>query len=68
MPTTIGDLPATLFSPSKMVYIAYIILTGLKILPVPSVWMFIAISVVFWIAEVFHNDFLRRWLNKKAEE
>jgi hypothetical protein len=65
--TTMGDLPATLFSPSKMVYISYVILTGLKILPAPSLWMFVGLSLTFWVAEVGHNDYLRIWLNNKAK-
>lgn len=64
---TIGDLHPTIFSPSKVAYISYVILTGLRILPAPSLLMFIGISVFFWLAEVGHNDFLRIWLNRKAE-
>ena len=71
---TIGDLPdklvsplaATVFSPSKMAYISYVILTGLKILPAPSLRLFVGLSMGFWLAEVGHNDYLRIWLNKKA--
>jgi hypothetical protein len=65
---TIGDLPATIFSPSKIAYISYVALTGLRILPAPSLRMFVSISVIFWLAEVGHNDFLRIWLNNKAEK
>jgi threonine/homoserine/homoserine lactone efflux protein len=32
---SIGDLPAALFSPSKLVCLAYVILIGLKILSAP---------------------------------
>jgi len=62
----LGDLPAALFSPSKVVYISYVILTGLKVLPAPSICGFVMISIIFWLAEVGHNDYLRIWLNKKA--
>jgi hypothetical protein len=65
---TIGDLPATLFSPSKAVYISYVILTGLRILPAPSLCAFVVLSAAFWVAEVGHNDYLRIWLNNKAEK
>jgi hypothetical protein len=65
---TIGDLPAALFSPSKAVYISYVILTALRILPAPSLRLFLALSIVFWAAEVGHNDYLRIWLNNKANE
>jgi len=64
--TTFGDLPATLFSPTKMIYISYVILTVLKILPAPSLFVFLMISLVFWVAEIGHNDYLRLWLNNKA--
>jgi hypothetical protein len=63
-----GSFPAALFSPSKMVYIAYIVLLGLKVLPVGSVWVFVGGSVIFWIAEIVHNDYLRIKLNRKAEK
>ncbi len=63
---TIGDIPATVFSPSKMVYISYVILTCLRILPAPSLWLFVGLSVAFWLAEVGHNDYLRIWLNNRA--
>jgi hypothetical protein len=63
---TIGDVPANVFSPSKVAYISYVILTGLRILPAPSLRMFAGISFIFWLAEVAHNDWLRIWLNNKA--
>ena len=62
---SIGDLPATVFSPSK-VYISYVILTGLRILPAPSLCVFLGLPVAFWLAEVGRNDYLRAWLNNKA--
>jgi hypothetical protein len=66
--TTLGDLTATLFkfSPSKVIYVSYVVLAGLKILPAPSLLVFIGLSVAFWVAEVGHNDYLRIWLNNKA--
>lgn len=63
-----GDLPAAIFSPSKMAYIAYVGLIALKILPAPSLWEFLGLSLVFWVAQVFHDDFLRIWLNNKAKK
>jgi hypothetical protein len=65
---TMGDLPATLFSPSKAAYISYVILTGLRILPAPSLYEFVGLSAAFWVAEVGHNDYLRIWLNNKANK
>jgi hypothetical protein len=63
----LGKLPATLFSPTKMIYIAYVVLLGMKILPSQSFLMFVGVSFAFWIAEIFHNDYLRIRLNRKAE-
>lgn len=63
---SLGDLPATLFSPSKMVYIAYVALTGYKILPAPSLREFLGLSVAFLLIEIGHNDYLRIRLNNKA--
>jgi|HubBroStandDraft_2_1064218.scaffolds.fasta_scaffold57747_5 hypothetical protein len=62
-----GNLPEALFSPSKVAYVSYVALTALKILPAPSLWMFLGLSVVFWFAEIAHNDYFRIRLNKSAE-
>lgn len=64
----IGDLPATVFSPAKMVYASFVILTGLKILPAPSLVVFFLISALFIICEVAHNDYLRIKFNIAAEK
>jgi hypothetical protein len=64
----VAGLSATIFSPAKMVYIAYVLLTVLR-LPThqPSWWCFGAVSVLFFIAEIGHNDWLRIRLNNSAE-
>jgi hypothetical protein len=64
----LGDLPAALFSPAKMVYISFVVLTGLKILPPTSPWVFALMSALFLIIEVVHNDYLRIRLNIAAEK
>jgi hypothetical protein len=64
---SLGDLPATLFSPTKMVYISYVVLTGLKILPPPNLWEFLGLSLAFLVIEIGHNDYLRIVLNRKGE-
>ena len=66
----LGNLSAAIFSPVKMVYIAYAILTGYKILPAPGWggWGFLLASVVFVVFEVFHNDYLRKRLNSTADK
>ena len=51
-----------------MIYIAYVVLLGMKILPSQSFMMFVGVSFAFWIAEIFHNDYLRIRLNRKAEK
>jgi hypothetical protein len=63
----LGDLPAALFSPAKMIYISFVVLTGLKILPA-SLWLFFLVSVLFMAAEVLHNDYLRIRLNIAANK
>jgi hypothetical protein len=64
----LGDLPAAVFSPAKIVYASFVILTGLKILPAPSLVVFFLISVLFFICEVAHNDYLRIKLNTAAKK
>jgi len=63
----IGNLPAAIFSPAKMIYISFIILTGVKILPAPPLWLFVLASALFMVVEVAHNDYLRIRLNIAAE-
>jgi hypothetical protein len=67
MDKPLGDLPAALFSPAKMVYISFIVLTGLKILPA-SVCLFSLVSVLFLAVEIFHNDWGRIRLNNSGEK
>jgi hypothetical protein len=64
----IGDLPATIFSPAKVIYISFVILAGLKVLPAPSLWVFFLVSALFMVFEVGHNDYLRIRLNAAAEK
>lgn len=62
----IGDLPPAIFSPAKVVYVSFVILIGLKILPAPSTALFLFVSLIFLLVEVFHNDYLRIRLNDWA--
>ena len=62
----LGQFPAALFSPTKMIYISYVVLTGLKILPNPSLRTFLLVSIAFLAVEVGHNDYLRIVLNSLA--
>jgi hypothetical protein len=61
-----GKLPATLFSPAKMVYIAYVILLVWKT-KCASHWEFFLLSACFLVVEIGHNDWLRIRLNNNAE-
>jgi len=63
----IAKLPGTLFSPAKMVYIAYVILTCLGKLTAQPLWVFSLVSIVFLLVEIGHNDWLRIILNNHAE-
>jgi hypothetical protein len=64
----LGTLPAAIFSPAKMIYISFVVLTGLKILPAPSLPVFFLVSGLFLVVEVAHNDYLRIRLNIAAEK
>ena len=68
MNNLLGDLPATLFSPAKMFYIAYVILTALKIRANPPWWEFFIVTAAFLLIEIYHNDYLRIRLNIAAEK
>lgn len=49
-----------------MIYISFVVLTGLKVLPA-SLCAFLTLSVIFMVVEVAHNDYLRIRLNIAAE-
>jgi hypothetical protein len=63
----LAGLSATIFSPAKMVYIAYIVLIW-KAGRLPPLWEFLCVSAVFLCVEIGHNDWLRIRLNNNAEE
>ncbi len=60
-----GDLPAQLFSPAKMFYIAYVVLSVFKKDPA-NWWQFAFFSLLFIIIEIAHNDYFRIKLNHAA--
>jgi hypothetical protein len=68
MDSFFGDLPAALFAPAKMAYMAYIILTALKRLPDQPWWEFPLMTLAFLFVEIYHNDYLRIKLNIAAEK
>ncbi len=56
--------PATLFTPTKIIYIAYVFLLALKIIPWHSFHVFALLSLAFWIIEVFFVSIIHGWQNK----
>jgi len=68
-------LSATVFSPAKMVYIAYILLlwrSSTVAQPTAQHWefpvcQFLWMSLGFLLAEIGHNDCARIWLNNLGE-
>jgi hypothetical protein len=62
----LATLPATLFSPAKMVYVAYVILLFWRT-PTPSDCEFFWVSALFLVVEIAHNDWGRIRLNNHAE-
>jgi hypothetical protein len=63
----LAKLPATLFSPAKLVYIAYIILLIART-STPSHCEFFLVSTLFLIVEIGHNDWGRIRLNNSGEK
>ncbi len=68
MDSFFDDLPATLFSPAKMFYIGYVVLTAMKIPANPPWWEFFAVTAAFLFIEISYNDYLRIRLNIAAEK
>jgi|APSaa5957512535_1039671.scaffolds.fasta_scaffold135376_3 hypothetical protein len=60
--------PAQLFSPAKMVYIGFIILLTQSNICYIDFKTFIYFSIIFFIAEIFHNDYFRIILNDCAKK
>lgn len=61
----LGDLPAQLFSPAKMIYIGYIVTAIFRELP-KTQWAFLIefflVSLAFFAAHIAHDDHWRiRW-------
>jgi len=63
--TALAGLSATIFSPAKMVFIAYVLLTYHQ--GHTCWWVFGIVSVIFFFAEILHNDYWRIKLNIRAE-
>lgn len=63
-----AKLPATLFSPAKMVYIAYVVLRVWKTPTTPSHCEFFLVSALFLAVEIAHDDWGRIRLNNSGEK
>ena len=61
------NLPATLFSPAKIVFIGYLVLVALGRVETTKCEL-ILFSLAFLIVEIGHNDFLRIKLNNWAQQ
>ena len=68
----IGDIPAQLFSPAKMIYITYVIALVLREPAKMDYWElvfeFVVASLLFLCIEIGHNDYWRIRLNAKARK
>jgi hypothetical protein len=60
----VKKLSASLYSPTKIIYISYVVLLALKIIPWHSFHVFALLSLAFWIIEVFLIDLFKGALNK----
>ena len=64
---SLGNLAAGIFSPAKMVYIAYIVAVSLGRLQT-NLRQFLILSAIFVLAQVFHDDYLRERLNASSKD
>ena len=63
----IGDVAIHLFSPAKLVYLAYIVLAVLRGV-FTSKCEFFVVSVLFIAVQIGHDDYLRIRLNARARK
>jgi hypothetical protein len=56
--------PTILFTPTKIIYISYVVLLALKIIPWHSFHVFAILSFVFWLVEVFLMHIICNWQKK----
>ena len=59
--------PDTLFSPAKIVFIGYVVLSIYGPLKSQPWWIFPPVAVLFLLVEILHNDWWRIRLNHCAE-
>lgn len=56
--------PAIVFTPTKIIYVSYVVLLALKIIPWHSFHVFALLSLAFWIIEVFIMRIICNWQKK----
>jgi hypothetical protein len=61
-----ASIGSSITSPAKLAFAGYVILAYKEKICVSTCQFFI-VAALFFIAQVLHDDFLRIWLNKKAE-
>jgi hypothetical protein len=64
----VGDLAIHLFSPAKLAYMAYVLVVVLGKTGQTTKWEFGIVSGLFLLVQIAHDDYLRIWLNRKAEK
>ena len=57
---------AALFTPTKIIYIAYVVLLGLKVIPWHSFHIFALLSLAYWVVDTFIGGCLGMCMGKKA--
>jgi hypothetical protein len=67
---SIAKAANALSAPGKIAYISYVVLTAISIEAGINqewdIWQFIAVSSIFWLIQMLHDDHTRIWLNRKA--
>ena len=64
----IGDVAIHLFSPAKLVYMAYVVLVVLRGAANTSKCEFFVVSALFVAVQIGHDDYLRIRLNARARK
>ncbi len=57
---------AALVTPTKIIYIAYVVLLGLKVIPWHSFHVFALLSLAYWLVDTFIGGCLGMCMGKKA--
>jgi uncharacterized membrane protein len=57
---------AALTSPAKLAFGAYVLLVYIDKLPKPTALGFVGVVLLFFVAQVFHDDYARILLNNLA--